>query len=108
MKHVLTIPDADTMKTFFEAVSTNYNDPSVFVTLSKNLAKFPKTYICTCGKDPLRDDGRVLEMMLQKEEVDVKSDHYEGLPHYWWMFPGFKGAEEFFGNVVQGIKYVLG
>jgi len=64
--------DAQTMKKFFEASGTDYHDEKVFVTLSKNLAKFPKTYISTCGKDPLRDDGKVLQLMLEKEGVSTK------------------------------------
>ncbi len=58
------------MRIFYEKAGTDYNDEKVFVTLSKDLASFPPTYICTCGKDPLRDDGKVLEMML-KDEVSV-------------------------------------
>jgi versiconal hemiacetal acetate esterase len=64
------------MRIFFEKAGTDYNDEKVFVTLSKDLGSFPPTYICTCGKDPLRDDGKVLEMML-KDEVSV-------LVFSWW------------------------
>ncbi len=95
------------MKTFFEAVDADPNDVKTFVTLSKDLGKFPPTYICTCGKDPLRDDGRVLEAMLKKEGVKTKSDTYEGLPHYFWMMPGIQGAKEFLDNVVKGAQWVL-
>jgi len=96
------------MKTFFEASGTDYHDEKVFVTLSKDLAKFPKTYISTCGKDPLRDDGKVLQLMLEKEGVSTKLDHYEGQPHYWWMFPGIQGGEGFLANVAEGTRWVLG
>ena len=99
--------DASTMKTFFEAVNADYKDEKTFVTLSKDLSKFPPTYVCTCGKDPLRDDGRVLEEMLKKEGVKTKSDKYEGLPHYFWMMPGIPGGEAFLANVVKGAQWVL-
>jgi versiconal hemiacetal acetate esterase len=98
--------DAASMKTFFEAVNADYEDEKTFITLSKDLGKFPPTYIATCGKDPLRDDGRVLEAML-KEGVKTKSDLYEGLPHYFWMMPGIQGGEQFLANVVKGAQWVL-
>jgi versiconal hemiacetal acetate esterase len=101
------IIDASTMKTFFEAVDTDYHDEKVFVTLSKDLAKFPPTYIATCGKDPLRDDGRVLEKMLKKEGVKTLSDEYPGVPHYYWLIPGIEGGELFLANVVKGTKWAL-
>jgi versiconal hemiacetal acetate esterase len=99
--------DADTMRIFFEAAGTNYHDEKTFVTLSKNLKEFPPTYICTCGKDPLRDDGRVLEAMLKKDGVKTRSDFYAGLPHYFWLMPGIKGGEEFLANVVKGAQWAL-
>lgn len=99
--------DAASMKTFFEAVDADYKDEKVFVTLSKDLGKFPPTYIATCGKDPLRDDGRVLEKMLKKEGVKTRSDTYEGFPHYFWLMPGIKGGEQFLANVVKGAQWVL-
>ena len=99
--------DADTMRVFFEAAEADYNDEKTFVTLSKRLKEFPATYICTCEMDPLRDDGKVLEMMLKKEGVKTKSDFYPGLPHYFWMMPGITGGEEFLANVVRGAQWVL-
>jgi versiconal hemiacetal acetate esterase len=99
--------DGSTMKTFFEASAADPHDGKVFVTLSKDLAKFPKTYIATCSKDPLRDDGKILKMMLEKEGVATKHDFYEGVPHYFWMFPGIEGGVEFLDNVVQGLKWAV-
>lgn len=101
------IIDADSMRIFFEAAAADFHDEKTFVTLSKDLKEFPPTYICTCGKDPLRDDGKVLELMLKKEGVKTKSDFYAGLPHYFWMMPGIKGGEEFLANVVKGTQWIL-
>ncbi|PBP26194.1 hypothetical protein BUE80_DR002863 [Diplocarpon rosae] len=101
------IIDAATMKTFFDAAAIDPNDGKAFVVLSENLGKFPPTYIATCGKDPLRDDGRVLEAILKQEGVKTKSDFYEGVPHYFWLFPGIAGGEEFLKNVVKGTQWVL-
>jgi versiconal hemiacetal acetate esterase len=64
-------------------------------------------YIATCGKDPLRDDGRALEAMLKKEGIKTKSDHYEGVPHNFWLFPGIERGEEFSLNVAKGAQFVL-
>jgi len=99
---------ADSMRIFFEAAGADYHDERTFVTLSKNLAEFPRTYICTCGKDPLRDDGKVLEAMLKKAGVETKSDFYPGFPHNFWIFPGIKSSADFLENVVQGARWVLG
>lgn len=102
------IIDADSMRIFFEAADASPHDEKVFVTLSKNLKDFPPVYISTCGKDPLRDDGKVLELMLKQEGVKTKSDYYDGMPHYFWMFPGIEGGVKFLENVVGGAKWVLG
>jgi hypothetical protein len=39
--------------------------------------------------------------------VKVKHTQWEGVPHYFWMFPGIGGALEFFAGVVGGVKFVL-
>jgi versiconal hemiacetal acetate esterase len=100
------VADASTLNTFFEAAGCKYDDPMTFVTLSQNLSQFPPTYISTCGKDPLRDDGRVLEAMLKREGVKTKSDNYIGQPHCFWLFPNVNG-EEFLANVVKGAQWVV-
>lgn len=99
--------DAGTMKTFFEAADADPRDVKTFVSLSKNLKDFPPTYIATCGKDPLRDDGKILEAMLKKEGVKTKYNHYEGQPHYFWLMPGIPGGEEFLQDVVKGAQWAL-
>jgi versiconal hemiacetal acetate esterase len=91
----------------FEKADADFNDEGGFITLSKNLHEFPPTHISTCGKDPLRDDGKILEAMLQREGVKTKSDFYPGVPHYFWLFPGIKGGEEFLANVVKGVQWGL-
>ncbi|KIM93847.1 hypothetical protein OIDMADRAFT_136842, partial [Oidiodendron maius Zn] len=100
------IIDASTMKTLFEAAGCKYDDPRTFVTLSQNLSQFPPTYISTCGKDPLRDDGKVLEAMLKKLDVKTRSDHYSGVPHSFWLFPNMHG-EDVLANAVSGAQWIL-
>jgi len=102
------VVDWGTLTTMYETAGADPHDEKTFVTLSQGLKDFPPTYICTCGKDPLRDDGKVLEMMLKEEGVRTKSDFYEGMPHYWWLFPGVKGADKFFENLVGACKWVVG
>jgi versiconal hemiacetal acetate esterase len=99
--------DGTTIKTCFDACGANPQEVKTFVTLSKDLAQFPPTYIATCGKDPLRDDGKVLDMMLKKEGVKTTHNHYAGMPHCFWMMPGVKGGEEFLEDVLQGTQWVL-
>lgn len=100
------IIDASTMKTFFEATGCKYDDPRTFVTLSQNLSQFHPTYISTCDKDPLRDDGKVLEAMLKKLDVKTRSDHYSGVPHCFSLFPNMRG-EEVLANTVSGAQWIL-
>ncbi|KAG9234343.1 Alpha/Beta hydrolase protein [Amylocarpus encephaloides] len=102
------IIDADSMATFFQASAVDFKDEKAFVVLSKDLKEFPPVYIATCGKDPLRDDGVVLEAMLNDLGVPTKRDHYEGEPHYFWLFPGIQGGVEFLENVAKGAQWVLG
>jgi versiconal hemiacetal acetate esterase len=99
--------DAGTMDTFFKSVDCKPDCAITFALLSDVLAEFPKTYIATCGKDPLRDDGAVLELMLKEAGATAKRDHYPGFPHVFWILPGMETAAKFLDNAVQGIKYVL-
>ena len=95
------------MEVFLKAVDAKADDVSTFTTLSKNLDQFPPTYIATCGKDPLRDDGTVMEAMLKDKGVRTKLDHYPGFPHYFWVFPSVVTGQTFMGNVLQGIQWAL-
>ena len=101
------IIDGESVEVFFKAVDAKADDVSTFTTLSKVLDQFPPTYIATCGKDPLRDDGTVMEAMLKDKGVKTKLDHYPGFPHYFWIFPSVERGQTFMGNVLQGIQWVL-
>jgi versiconal hemiacetal acetate esterase len=102
------IIDATTMKTFFEVAGADPMDVKVFVSLSEDLKQFPPTYIATCGKDPLRNDGEIFKAMLKEEGVKTKSNQYEGQLHCFWMIPGISGGEEFLQDVVKGTQWALG
>ena len=91
-----------------DSISPDITDPAQFPALSKNIAQYPPTYIATCEFDPLRDDGKVMELVLEKAGVKVKSDYYEGYPHYFWIFPSISDGQKFVQNTIEGIRFVLG
>lgn len=101
------VVDIECLKTFCRAIDAKPNDSTLFPGLSPHLANFPATYIVTCGADPLRDDGLVLQKQLEEAGVRVKGNHYVGLPHMFWMFPDFVGCARFNKNLLAGIKFVL-
>lgn len=103
------IIDKESMQQFYEYTGVDPADKSYFTLLDKdNLKNFPPTYICTCEFDPLRDDGQVLAKTLAANGVSVKTDYYEGFPHYFWIFPQVPEGQEFMMNTIQGVKWVLG
>ena len=95
------------METFYKQAGVSPNDEKVFVSLSKDLGSFPPTYVTYCGKDPLRDDGKVLVEMLKERGVKTKRDFWDGMPHYWWMFPGIRNAGLFYGGLIGGCKWAV-
>jgi versiconal hemiacetal acetate esterase len=99
--------DKSTMDTFFAASGLAFDDATVFTAYSDIKSQYPPTYIAVCGKDPLRDDGVVMEAMLKEAGVKTKIDSYEGLPHYFWTFPTISSSKVFLDNVVKGVHFVL-
>lgn len=89
------------------AIDSDPTDPIQFPALSKNHASYPTTYIATCGLDPLRDDGKVFEIALKEAGVKVKHDHYEGYPHYFWIFSSITKGQVFVQNLLAGVQFVL-
>lgn len=99
--------DADSMASFLRAVDADPRDESTFVTLSDRLGRFPRTYVAVCGKDPLRDDGIVVEAMLRDQGVETKLERYDGFPHYFWIFPSVPTGARFMQNTIRGVQWVL-
>ncbi len=58
----------------------------------------PPTWILTCGFDPLRDDGKLIEAKLNKLNTEVQGIEYSGLYH------GFIGASALFSEVDSMVK----
>lgn len=97
----------EVMYTFMAAAKLDMDNPNHFVILSKNVGAFPPTFIATAEKDPLRDDGLLLEMVLQENGVRVKRQHYNGFGHVFWNFPMLKKRGVFLADATEGIKFIL-
>jgi versiconal hemiacetal acetate esterase len=95
------------LDTFTRTAHCEAADSTCFITLSKNLKEFPPTHIVTAGKDPLRDDGRILEAMLKNNGVAVQRSHFDGFPHVFWIFPMCTKRDEAMADAVEGISFVL-
>lgn len=100
--------DKTSMLQFYEYTGVDPTDKSYFAALdTENLKNFPPTYICTCEFDPLRDDGQIMAKALKENGVPVKTDFYEGLPHYFWIFPQVPEGQTFVAQLIGGTKWVL-
>ena len=107
-KENVPIIEAATMHRFLEYAALEPSDDDYFVALNQHDHKsFPPTYIATCEKDPLRDDGRVMVESLKASGVPVRTDHYAGLPHCFWVFPSLPESQVFLENAVDAVKWVI-
>jgi versiconal hemiacetal acetate esterase len=69
----------ESMKVFYDALGGDIKDPELFTALATdNHKNFPPTYVCVCEKDPLRDDGYIIEELLRNAGVPTKIDNYPG------------------------------
>ncbi|KAJ4236858.1 hypothetical protein NW757_013310 [Fusarium falciforme] len=102
------IIDVASLMSFFKACNAKSDDADYFVGLDQaSHGLFPTTYIVTCGLDPLRDDGKIVAGSMKNQGVHVKSDHYDGLPHCFWMFPTLPETREFLRNAFSGVEWVI-
>ncbi|EXJ91069.1 hypothetical protein A1O1_04176 [Capronia coronata CBS 617.96] len=85
----------------------DFNNPRHFPLLADDLSKFPPCYIVTAEKDCARDDGILLDHRLKESGIKSRLDHYEGLPHYFHVFPSLGLAHEMMAKAVDGAKFVL-
>lgn len=101
------IIDRNSMDIFYEHLAADPQDSTAFTVLATdNHKNFPPVYLTSCEFDPLRDDAYVLEAALKEAGVETKHDHYKGLPHYFWIFPGLPEGAEYVGNLLQGIGWL--
>lgn len=99
--------DANSMDIFMTNLKVDPNDPEVYVLLDEaNHKSFPPTYLTSCEFDPLRDDAFVWESAMKAAGVPTKHDHYKGMPHYFWIFPGLPEGQEYVGKLLGGIGWL--
>ncbi|KIM92602.1 hypothetical protein OIDMADRAFT_139372, partial [Oidiodendron maius Zn] len=95
------------MEIFQEAYGANPHDECFSVLLNSRMKEFPPTYLVSCGKDPLRDDAYLLKYELDSHGVRNKLDYYDGLPHYFWIFPQLSQTSQFLENLINGFRFIL-
>lgn len=101
------IIDKNSMDIFYEHLGGAKDDPSLYVLLDEsNHKNFPPVYFTSCEFDPLRDDAYVMEAALKEAGVATKHDHYKGLPHYFWIFPGIPEAGTYMQQLIGGIGWL--
>lgn len=107
-KEGVPIIDKESMDIFYTHAEVDPKDSDIFTALATdNHKNFPPTYFASCEKDPLRDDAYVMEAALKKAGVPTKHDHYKGLPHYFWIIPSVPEGQQFVGNLIGGIKWLI-
>ncbi|KND89108.1 Versiconal hemiacetal acetate esterase [Tolypocladium ophioglossoides CBS 100239] len=82
-------------------------NPDVFVALHDRLGELPPTYIATCGADVIRDDGTIIKVALDEARVPCKLDNYEGLPHFFWIYPEISEGDRFRENAAAAVNWVV-
>lgn len=107
-KSGVPIIDRNSMEIFFEHLGGSNDDPSLYVLLDKdNHKNYPPVYFTSCEFDPLRDDTTVFEAALKEAGIPTKHDHYKGLPHYFWIFPGLPEGGEYVQKLLGGIGWLF-
>ncbi len=102
------IIDKESMRSFYTFAGVDPRDSDTFTALATdNHKNFPPVYFVSCEKDPLRDDAYVMEAALKKAGVPTKHDTYKGLPHYFWLFPSVPESQQFVGNLIGGVKWLI-
>lgn len=77
---ILSRPLAEYIWSYYKA---DFSSPRHFPGLAEDLSEFPPSYIVAAEKDCFRDDGLLLNWMLEQAGIKTKLDYYEGLPHYF-------------------------
>ena len=100
--------DKGSMEIFFEHAAVDPKDADTFVALAtENHKNFPPVYFTACGRDPLRDDAVIMEAALKKAGVPTKLDMYDGLPHYFFIFPSLPESGQYIANLIGGVKWLI-
>ena len=110
-KEAATAPfiDIESVDFFYAEAGLDPKDSTYFALLAKeNHHLFPPTYIISCEYDPLRADAHLFKKALQDAGVKLKHDEFEGLPHYFLMFPQLPETPPFCPTLLAGIDWVKG
>ncbi|KAF5972622.1 hypothetical protein FBULB1_8644 [Fusarium bulbicola] len=107
-KDNVPIIDEESLLQMFDNTGIDPDDKNYFPMLDYSCLKAsPRTYIVTCGMDPLRDDGRILHDSLSSAGVPTKSDHYRDMPHCFWIVPSLPETEVFLKELITGISWAI-
>ncbi|EWG41533.1 hypothetical protein FVEG_03630 [Fusarium verticillioides 7600] len=107
-KENVPLVDEESLLQMFENSGIDPGDRDYFPLLDDSCLKmFPKTYVATCGKDPLRDDGRVLYDSLSSAGVPTKTGHYGDMPHCFWIVPSLPETGVFLNELISGINWAI-
>jgi acetyl esterase len=80
-------------------------DPLISPYLAEDLSFFPKTFLTTCGFDPLQDEGILFSKKLEAAKVDITYRHYEQLVHGYANYAGVvPQAMKAISEVVQYLR----
>jgi acetyl esterase len=80
-------------------------DPFISPVLAQDLSFFPKTFLSTCGFDPLQDEGIAFFKKLENTKIDITYRHYEQLVHGYVNYAGVvPQATTAISEVVQYLK----
>ena len=70
-------------------------DPRVSPLLAPDFSALPRTFVLTCGVDPLRDEGLELVRRLREADVAVEHRHYADHLHGFLTYPArFRAAAQ--------------
>ncbi|KAF9767347.1 hypothetical protein IL306_000089, partial [Fusarium sp. DS 682] len=93
-KDNVPVVNQTTLLQMFDNTGIEPDDEGYFPILDDSCLKlFPRTYLVTCGQDPLRDDGKVLHHGLSSVGVPIKTNHYGNMPHCFWIVPSLPETE---------------
>lgn len=72
-----------------------------------NLARRAAFYVC--GWDPRRDEGLLLERLLDEGGAQTRKYVYPGLPHgFWTTCPDLEVSKMWQKDLLAGVKFLLG
>lgn len=100
---VLSLPLAHFIWSHF---GIDFKDPNYLPGLSQDLSKWPPTYMISAEKDVCRDDAILFDKKLKAAGRPSKVDYYEGLPHYFHLFPQLAIAHQAMDAAVEGVRFV--